>query len=330
MTEQAAPTASDRTLRVIQGLLAQADDAAVTPEEAATFYAKAQELMQKYRLVEEKMLANAPEGQKLVPTKRGFRVCSQGSQFLRDYWALAYYTAQHAGVRIASAYAGGDLRAYVVGYEADCRYAEMLFVSAFLVFQENLEPQYDPNLSEDMNAFRLRNAGQTRQAIAIKLWGPQVKENVHAHQKVQKWYEAEANRRGIIAVSGRGVSRKDFIKVYVESFVSKFEQRLRRARDASDSITGALVFAGRAERIDEAFYEAFPGLRPSKAPAQRTPETERTEKQKAADERAWRRDMDKRRRLHNSPAGRAGWAAGSEAADRVELQGVEPAKRVES
>lgn len=329
-TDTTAATTPDRILRIVQGLLAKASDAAATPEEAEACHAKAHALMKKYAMAEEELRETQPDSLRAKPVVRVFRVCQYGSQFASKYASMVYAAAQHADVRMVTSYKNGDLLAHVVGYDADCRFAEMLFVSAFLVFQENLEPEFDPNASDELNSFRLRNAGKTRREIAVKLWGREVDRSVPAHQKVQKFYEAEAARRGITIVAGRGVSRAAFIKVYAESFVSKFSQRLYTARDASDSDNGVLVLANRAERVTDAFYDAFPDMRPSTAVEVSEPWVDsRTEAQKARDERRYQKDAQARRDLHRSAAGRAGWAAGNAAADKIEISGVARAKRIE-
>ena len=102
-------------------------------------------------------------------------------------------------------------------------------------------------------------------------------------------------------------------------------RRLTAARDAADSVGGALVFHGREERILEAMYVAFPHLRPSddiKVELYKGP----TKPTKA--ELARRAREDARR---NSTSARIGGAAGTMAADRIELDRThQKAQRVDN
>lgn len=341
MTEQGFSDSS-KVLRKVQLLLAKAEDSAVTEAEAKSYREKAEQLMVDYRIAEEEARETGAIGSQSKPVLREWIVASGFSPYGDDYWGMAVRSAYHAGVRIRYRYGSVNgkymILADVVGYDIDVRYAEMLFTQAKLVFQENLEPQKVDGEEERITAFRFRNAGKTRREVAVMLWGSSVEHSVPAHQKVQKWYETEAAVRGITIVSGRGVSRKDFIKVYRESFLSRFSQRLREARSGVDKDSRAIVFAKREEAVDEAFYEAFPALRPSKLPAQQ-PQGEAKPKTKAeiakeeAAQRRWDREWEKREseraRLFRSEAGRAGWTAGTEAANQVRIDGSSATKRVE-
>jgi len=319
---------ADSILRKVQLLLAKAEDQAATPEESASYHAKAAELMAKYKIEEEQARATTPIAMQTRPVVREMDVCSAGSDHFQSYYNMAVYAASHAGAMVKHKWGRGQLIAILVGYDVDCRFAEMLFTSAKLVFQENMEPQRKADEPEALTAYRFRNAGKTRREVAVMLWGKDVDKSVAAHQKVQKWYEEEAARRGTPVVSGRGVSRKDFVKVYCESFTSKFYQRLRLAADASDSVGGAVELANRYQTVKEAFYEQFPSMRPGQVESASAYTDKRTQAQKDRDARAAEREAEKRSALYRSAAGRAGWAAGTAAAEKVDIQGIIPAKRL--
>lgn len=321
-----------KMLKRIEGLLNKAESTTFAAE-AEAFSAKAEELMAKYRIAEEEA-RDRGDVNVSVPVIVDMTICLARSDFYQRYFNMAHYAVNHVGCRMTYDWEWIDgarmLVAKIAGYQTDVSYAQMLFMAAKLQFQSHLEPAPVEGEPESLTAYRYRNAGKTRREVAVMLWGPSVDRSVAAHQKVQRWYEEEAERQGVHIVAGRGVSRKDYVETYAESFTSRFAQRLRLARDASDSVGGALVAVKRLGAVDEAFYEAFPNLRPKKDVEKASEyKDERTAAQKRRDERASDRDWEKTQARRSSAAGRAGWAAGTASADQVELAGVEPAKRVQ-
>lgn len=308
------------------------------PEEAATYRAKAEELMRQYRIEEEDLIADDPSA--VEPVLIEVDVCDLLSPYRQNYTDLLWYCTFHNGVRFALRTEGRGERGHVrvammVGYETDCRYAEFLFTAARLVFSARLEPQVDEKLSEAENIYRLRSAGIERVRISEMMWGNRDKANL---AKVGRVYKAECDRRGEEpALSGRGVTGSAYRESYAEQFVSTFYGRLRAARDAADSVGGGLVLHGREERVAEAFYARFPSLRPSSLPAvkKECEECKRTKHpsgkckgHRPAQTSA--KDLDAMLRRQSSVAARNGRAAGAGAARQVEIQrGHESARRME-
>jgi hypothetical protein len=148
-------------------------------------------------------------------------------------------------------------------------------------------------------------------------------------------YKAECAARGETpALDGRGVQANLYRGHFASSFVDEFARRLRAARDAADSNGGALVLAGREERIREAFYTEFPRMRPKPQPAdgavavrETAPATKRKGREPKPywDTAAGRREFER----HYSPTAEAARRAGVGAAQDVELDRVAPAKRVD-
>lgn len=317
-----------KMLDKVQKLLAKADDPAVTEAEAASFRAGAERIMREYRIAEEEAYQRGETDlSELIEIE--LQICRYRSDHLATFSDMFWYAARHAGVRSATRYREGYFVGVLVGFAPDVRYAEMLFLSASLEFAANMDPQRIDGEEERLTAYRFRNAGRTRREVAVMLWGYGVDRSVAAHQKVQRWYEEVAAERGTPIVAGRGVSRADYVKVYAAAFSSRFAQRLRLARDGSDGIGGAVVLANRAERVDEEFYRRYPHLRPSTevVSAEEYRDT-RTEAQKARDARAAQKRADELRKLYASAAGRAGWSAGTAAADQVNISGVDAPERL--
>jgi uncharacterized protein YoaH (UPF0181 family) len=292
----------------ITNLLAKADSTEY-PEEAKTFRAKAQELMQKYRLDEANLLAADPGS--LKPIWIDFDLCPLNSDYLDEYVRIMSEADLHAEVMTAWSmhHTSGMARVHATGFESDIRLFEWLLNSARLAFRDKLEPEVDQTLTDEENIYRLRSAGVTRTRVAYLLWGSDAKDGV-AHGKVGRIYKAECRRRGEEpALDGRGMSLAAYRESYATSFVSRFANRLREARSGVMTTGGDIVLKGRAEAVKESFYGRFPSLRPG-APAKRGAVTKRpsqTYRQSAADKHYF------------SAAAEAGRRAGRSAADDVEI-----------
>jgi hypothetical protein len=254
--------------KTIAGLLANAEDEALSEETRAAFRAKAEHLMREYRIEEEQAIAT--EGTAAVPVMDKILVMERNAyrnELRTYYWDMWSRIAVHCGVRSAGKYTSwGDdsrLEAVVVGYEGDIRYAELLFTAARLVFLTRIDARVDSSLSDQLNCYYMRGSGLSRKQIATALWGSEPTDGA-AHGKVQKLYVAECTARGETPkVSGRGIQADIYRKAYAEGFVNQLGYRLRAAAEAVDKESGGLVLHGRQERVDEAFYVEFPYLRPA-------------------------------------------------------------------
>jgi hypothetical protein len=253
----------------IRGLIDTADSLRETnPEAADNYQAKAEQLMVKYRIEEEELLAKDPTA--VTPIWGDSLVASRKSPYHTSYFHLFYYIASHTGIKaryeLKYGNEGAELRAYTVGYEADLRYAEALFTSAYMVFNSKLEPTVNRSLPEEENIYRLRAAGIERVRIADMIWGMGSRNDKRLLSKVGRVYAAECKRRGEEPmVAGRGVTGAAYREQYAEGFVNTLSMRLRQARDAAGRQGGGLVLHGRSERVQEAFYERFPSERPKPA-----------------------------------------------------------------
>lgn len=315
-------------LRKVQALISTAEDPATPPESAADFRGKAEELMRKYRIEEEQLIAADPTS--VEPIREEFDVCARGNPFSTYYGAMFRWCAEHAGARVHLYYgvqANGarGLRGSIVGYPTDVRIALYLFTAARLVFAEHLEPEIKPELSDAENVYRLRRAGIERNRIANLLWGASVSSaGAHAHGKVGRLYkEACAARGEDPAVSGRSVNAKTYREAYAREFAWRFFDRLAEARRYADGIGGALVLHGRSDRVDEAFFGHFPEYRPSTEVA--TPGDAKPAKPR----KVTKAERTRIEREHYSPAALAGQTAGIRAADAVEIARTEQAKRLD-
>lgn len=253
----------------IQGLLAYADDETQPDEARANYRAKAEQLMRAYRIAEEDALATDPTSATPMTHTVLIKNAGQGNGDLNSsYSDIFRLITKHTGVRVNIAYTGDwGLMATVVGYEGDVRYTDFLWTAAYLMFSTRIDPTWDKTKTEDENIFLLRQSGIERRRIADMAWGNG--EDAAARSKVQRIYKREAARRNEpVMAAGLGFSTATYRQAYADAFQMTLSRRLREARDAADSVGGSLVFYGRSARVDEAFYVAFPHLRPTNTPAE--------------------------------------------------------------
>ncbi len=255
----------------IGALIANAEDESLSEEARKLYRLKAEQLMREYRVAEEDAIAK----DEAASLPRRFEVVLlQGNAFNSDlrafYVDIWQEVALHAGVKSFVEYRyrrtesdePNRMVAVGYGYDLDVRLAEFLWTAAHLVFVARVDARVNPELSDQENCYYLRNSGMKRNDIANQLWGSAYDDGP-AHGKVQKLYLAECAKRGEEPkVSGRGIQVKLYRAGYANGFCDEFGWRLREARDAADSAGGGLVLHGRAERVAEAFYEAFPNRRP--------------------------------------------------------------------
>lgn len=261
-------------------LIAMAEDETLSAEARIAYREKAELLMREYRISEEQTIAG---DQFSILPGRFEVVLMESNAYLNDlrddYVSLWREIARHAGVRSVVEFRWSDkpyhnydecqLVAVVYGYEIDVHIAEFYWTAARLVFMTRIDARPQSTLTDQENCYFMRNSGMSRIDIAAALWGEETRLKAAPHARVQNLYLAECATRGEEPrVAGRGIQVKAYREAYANSFVSEFGWRLREARDAADSKGGVIDLAGRSERVDEAFYAAYPGRRPMTAEQQ--------------------------------------------------------------
>jgi hypothetical protein len=229
-------------------------------EAAASYRAKAEQLMRAYRIEEETLVREAISSG--APVWREVEISSIDSLWRDEMHQMWFAIAEHSGIEYVLHHrAGRRLIANAVGYDIDLRLAEMIFNSARLAFLARMEPKFDPALSAEENIYALRGSGMDRQRVAKLVFG----ESGHSQGiRVGKIFRAECERRGEAdGVSGRGFNPNAYRAAYADEFTKVINRRLRQSRDAADAIGGALVLPQRAERVKEALYAQYPDQRPA-------------------------------------------------------------------
>jgi hypothetical protein len=254
-------------LRRVQALLRQADHANTPPTEANTFRAKAEALMMAYRIDEAMLVAESGGG--IKPKWGELDVCNERSEFSEYYRSICRSVIDHVDVRglmrTKRSEPGGPwlVRCEYVGFDSDLRVVGALFTSAQLAFQTRLEPRYDPELSEQVNAYNMRRAGMEGWRIASALWGNRDEKNLY---KARRLFKKEALERGEdpSELLGQGNSMKNYRDSYAYGFARELEARLLYMRYSRGANSAEVALAGRKEAIDAAFYERYPEYAPAK------------------------------------------------------------------
>jgi len=315
-------------LEKVRALIAKAERTDVEVEKLA-FMAKAQELMQKYRIDEEALIASG-DPTSATPIQLIVKLCEHGSEFTNWYFCLAEAIADHVGARSQCFWYNNDQKGpavALVGYESDVRVAVEILTAAQLVFGEKLEPKKDDSLSEAENVYRLRSSGVTRRRVAVLMWGWEADLSHAAHAKVGRLYKEECAKRGERpALDGKGIDLATFRESYAREFYWQLERRLTDARSAVDAQGGVLILHGRKERVDEAFYGFYPARRPKPKTEVATPKPTDSAPVKKYRGPTKAQQQQSYRRFH-SAAARAGEAAGGRAADSVQINRTTPRTR---
>lgn len=288
-------------LRKVRGLLAQAEHENTGPAEAQVFRNKAEAMMHRYR-IDESMLAmsGGASTSALGPEWSDIIVCAVSSEYRNFYIKLMRDVCVHVGVRYADEWVvkdGGGMNVvfHVVGFPSDLRIVDMLYTSAQLAFSMRLEPKYNPDLSEQENAYLMRKAGMEGKRIAKAIWGAygtttrcvdrksgyqcskcqegnpeecwNTKTNESNLYKARRLFKKEALARGEdpSELLGQGNSMEVYRISYANGFVQELYRRLYEMRMSRAEGETGIVLAGRQEAIDEAFYVRYPDRRPPKA-----------------------------------------------------------------
>lgn len=326
-------------MAMVTALLAKADATEEQyPAEAATYRAKAEEIMRKFRIETNDLLA--ADATAMEPVWVDFDLLTTHSEFTMHYLRMVQEAAKHAQIKYAQHrdVFSGRVRIYACGFEPEIRVFEWLLNAARLAFKERLEPDVKRELSDEENIWRLRQAGVTRARVASLLWGSPANDGA-AHGKVGRIYKEQCRARGQEpALDGRGLSLDAYRSAYSEHFIRRFAERLADARDGVLSDGGALVLGSHDKKIFDTFYARFPDIHPDRirerqeahkkamATSERAPAKKaapRPQRWTAADERRWQRN-------NNSAAAVAGRAAGESAADEVEIDRAQRKGRIQA
>jgi hypothetical protein len=312
-------------LNIVRQLTERANDERCSEGERAAFRAKAEELMRKYRIAEEDLIAQDPKSAEPIQKKMALLGDSYRNPFTNWYFTLFGIVAEHVGCEYTARFERNQetnkvpLVGYLVGYQVDVMYGELLYTDAYMTFSGHVDPSYNPDKSERENIYILRRSGMPRKDVAQAIWGRWTHSN---SAKVGTIFKEECIARGEDPnVMGRGFDNETYREAYARNFVFRLEDRLRAARRAADEHGGALVLHGRKERVQEAFWTAFPEFRPKppKPEAECATEAASKARKQVSVPKVTQKQRRAFERAYSSPSARAGGAAGTDAAQKVTI-----------
>lgn len=230
---------TDKILAKVRKLLAKAEDAATTPEEAETYTAKAAQLIADYG-IDRAMLAHADPSSDLV----GDRVVVLDAPYAADKLdllaAIAVRMRCSAVQRREWTPQGRELSLHLFGHQSDLERVELLFTSLLLQASTALSRTRVPR-GEHVAAFRRSWLAGFRVAIARRLTEAEERAEQAARQRLDDQM-ARAGTSTSLVLAGRLEK--------VESALHEAYPHLRAARPRQLSGSGAGSGYAAGQRAD--------------------------------------------------------------------------------
>lgn len=272
-----------KILERVRALIAKADSTNF-PEEAATFRAKADELMTTYA-IEQWQLDAIKRGDREQPVKREFDMSWYGGNpFSSQLWTLFYQTARHCRCQaVGMKFTGREVP--VVGMPNDLDYFDLLFTSLMLQMGKQIDPQPAPELDMEENMALMREAGMpwdealnrlAHAGVIEKLDDSEYRTNAKGkrlhfsratYETTIRKYRAWCKRTGHPqAYVNQRTFRRNFADGFVDEIWTRFSEMRREQETAYDADHEAgsmdLVLRDIRQVIQEAVWEFFPDLKP--------------------------------------------------------------------
>lgn len=274
-------------LRKVQGLLAKAMS---TPfeAEADTFRAKANELMDRYRL-EQWEIAQVEAGKarsSLKPIRRDIIIewwYTEKFAFKQALWTVFDECARHCAVVVANTKVNAATRGIpAYGLESDLSFLEMLFTDLYIQMADKIKPEFKPDETLGSNVYRAKEAGMKYKQIAIWAGHPEYITTVMRYDKSRGYDVPKTEISGILIremkkhakAHGLEVHKVINLDAYVEDFCSSFAWAVKtklkamRTGETSDANSMALAIRDITDLSREEMWDDFPDLRPHPADCQ--------------------------------------------------------------
>lgn len=234
-----------------------------TPEaERETAMRMADAMMLKHA-IDQALLDSNAKGDNRTPTTLRFRAFSE-YEFTYKFQTMLSELAKTVRCRAACSFRG-DVT--IVGMPDDAEFFEMVWTSIYMSFVSKINPKWNNDLSFDHNVYNFKKAGYK--------W-PAIKDVARNNNHWVEWpdggaliraYKRHAKMVGddvVVKTQRHAAYRESFAEGFVQEVCAKLEQM---REDQSETFkSGApgteLALLGVKERVDEAFYEEFPHLRP--------------------------------------------------------------------
>jgi hypothetical protein len=319
---------------------------------------EANRLMNKHAIDQAMLDAGRTTGERRVPTSMKFLfmgINDASWEWVEDFRTLLASIAQTNRCR-AAVHAGlYNYDVTLVGMQEDVEWSQLLWMRIFMEFVSKVNPEWDLKLDLGENVARFKESGKKWDEIwaAGKQAQPDIDDNwIYDPQKCR--YLMAAYKRFLrtnpdreqVGTQTFAAYRYSFVRAFVTTVSSRLEQMRADSQEQVDETSGsALALMDVSDRVDDAFYDMFPSLRPKTEEEMRQmrerlmrEERERIEadrlflaslsdsaRRKVLDERAreerrsaaasekyWREESKRQQRLNDGAGARAGRAAGQQ------------------
>lgn len=323
----------DKIRDKIQKLFKMSQDESLDEAHRQNLLDKADELMIRYK-IDRALLNQAEQAKKTGVVKKQWAYPE--GQFMYDLDNIMLAIINHCDLK----YVRGGQHMTVVGFEADAFYAEILWLTVQQDFVTKLFPRWDTSRSLGANIKAYKDAGTPWPEIWAIALNHHPEKSAMSGAWVKTVYRRECQRLGIDWT--RQSQRHGAYRVsFAQSFCSRIRKRLDllkvKQNDIVNESSDNLPALMREEDIlNHEFWDMFPHQHPDARKARRDAWLKRVQKQEA-DEAARRARMSqserdaedaqkqRQRRQYESklpppmPHDEAGWAAGHQAANEVDL-----------
>lgn len=251
----------NKVLEKVRGLIAKADHANTSPEEADAYRQKADSMMLEYAITEAALDATRPAEQRVRPEKLVIDICESASIFARYHVSLINLLADHCRCTIIfhNAYGTyGRTSVSAVGFPSDLRYLELMYTAVYLHMSGEIEPKPDPAKSFGENCYILHAAGISWRRIVF-LTIPMAHDFLDVEVRNAGGRCKTAYRRHCAEIGEQPVrinSPVSYQRNFCEAYVHRIRHRLWDMRQKQDGIGTALVL--RQEDVQKTFEEMFP------------------------------------------------------------------------
>lgn len=247
------PTDRADMLSKIQKLIALSQNNPFS-EEAALAMAKADELMQQYRIETWELQYEGDHRQLDEPVLKWIKLDDR-PKFFEVQLRLAGDCFMHA--ECLYVYRSHTREVGVVGYPADVMYGEMLYTHLLTYMMTHLAPQFNPSESFEENLVRFKEAGMKWQDIHrhVQPGVPWERRHGVRYTSIYTKYCKEHGRHRTYA------SPEQYFDGFSKGFVDQVYDRFWQLRTRMDR-QGGIVLKDRKEKLREAYYGFFPHLRP--------------------------------------------------------------------
>lgn len=269
-----------KMLERVRALLAKAEDKAVTPAEADSFRAKADELMESYA-IEQWQVDEAQAGihRRVQPEARQYDMTWYLDNARRnELWWLMQVVSHHCRIRLVPHRFTTSGVIPMIGIPSDLDYFDMLFTHLMLQMAKGLEPHPDPNKEMIENLVVMKEAGMKWERIGELLIKAGQLDSYDRNMGVKftKLYTEYCRDNGRERLR---TTPAMYQRSYAKGFVAELSTRLRRQekergtgvelvvkdmaeefRKMADDMFGTPPPASRAlsreERVDAAAYDS--------------------------------------------------------------------------